>query len=527
MIEQEYLLRVEGVNLYHALEDTRQLSVRRGGSMLLRQAIKDIENIIEFPESWETISSGASTGLFQFSLDGSESAGAIKEKIVVYLNSHEQYKYFSFVVDVVPMFKDAEGKLDFKQAVETVIATNRFCQFRQPTLTCHDINTKINTKIKTLPCAWDNIRPVQRDDSPDREKVKRSQGAVLPHVSLFADIRHTYGREQKKDFIKEEINEKTKGVAGPQCDYDYTWNLQTLSHHPDFTHCNGKIAVLYFDGNSFGKIQKNCTSKDELKRFDNEIQSKRREFLRQLAEDANRDKDFCAVDQQLGQRIENAIRLEVLLWGGDEIMLVVPAWKGMEVLQKFYRISKDWEFDDKQGTVHKLTHAGGLVFCHHKTPLDRIQALAKELADHIKEHHSKKKNSYHYLVLESVDVPTRPYPEFIEKQYGRHNAQLWQPQAPLYDSYLQNKQGIFRSLTDEKEVGRRQIYKLALAATESISDFDRKYKRFCELTGQHEQMKENVHEMFPAVEQHRQLPWLHLSELWDYFAPKPKAKEGD
>lgn len=41
--ENEYLMRVEGVNLYHVLDDTRQLSVRRGGSMLLRQAIKDLE----------------------------------------------------------------------------------------------------------------------------------------------------------------------------------------------------------------------------------------------------------------------------------------------------------------------------------------------------------------------------------------------------------------------------------------------------------------------------------------------------
>ena len=525
--ENEYLLRVEGVNLSHVLDDTRQLSVRRGGSMLLRQAIKDIENITEFPESWETISSGASTGLFQFSSDGSETARAIKEKIVEYLNSHEQYKHFSFVVDVVPMLKNAEGKLDFKQAVETVIATNRFCQFRQPTLTCHDINTKINTKIKTLPCAWDNIRPVQRDDRPDREKVRRDPGVRVPQVSVFADIRHTYGREQKKNFIKEEINEKNDRDTGPEYDYDYTWNLQTLSHDPDFTHCNDKIAVLYFDGNSFGKIQKSCQTPEDLEGFDNHIQGKRREFLQKIADDANRDKDFCTVDHQQGQRIENAIRLEVLLWGGDEIMLVVPAWKGMEVLQKFYGISRDWEFDDKYGTVHKLTHAGGLVFCHHKTPLNRIQALTKEMADHIKEQqkkmNTKGENLYHYLVLESVDFPTRPYPTFIQKQYGRHNAEVWQPQEPLYGNWS-SKQKNFRALI-EKEIGRRQFYKLAIAATASISEFDRQYARFCELTERHEQITRDVHELFPVATQHRQLPWVHLSELWDYFAPESRTEE--
>ncbi|MCI5138917.1 MAG: hypothetical protein D3922_11010, partial [Candidatus Electrothrix sp. AR1] len=403
--ENKYLLRVEGVNLSHVLDDTRQLSVRRGGSMLLRQAIKDLEKKENIPISsvscdhWETISSGASTGLFQFTSDSLQSAQKNKDHIVDFLNNHQQYKHFSFVVDVVPLLRDRAGKDNFKQTVEAVIAKNRFAQFQQPTLTYHDTP---GTEKTGQPCSWDNIRPALQGDT-----VKRKQGKVSALVSAFTNIRHNYGRKEKKDFINREIGKR----------YEYTWNLQTLSHHPDFSQCNGKIAVLYFDGNSFGKIQKSCTSKKELKRFDNEIQSKRREFLRQLAEDANRDKDFCTVDQQLGQRIENAIRLEVLLWGGDEIMLVVPAWKGMEVLQKFYSISKKWQFTDGKGEIHHLSHAGGLVFCHHKTPLDRIQTLAKEMADHIKGHHSKQINLYHYLVLESVDFPTRPYLDFIGKQY--------------------------------------------------------------------------------------------------------------
>ncbi|WP_446009349.1 hypothetical protein [Candidatus Electrothrix sp.] len=152
------------------------------------------------------------------------------------------------------------------------------------------------------------------------------------------------------------------------------------------------------------------------------------------------------------------------------------------------------------------------------------------MAEDIKENYSKKKNLYHYLVLESIDFPTRNYPEFIEKQYKLHNAEVWQPQAPLYDDYLDNKQRIFRSLTAEKEIGRRQFYKLAMAATESISEFDQKYERFCALTDRHEQINQDVRALFPEAVQHqqqkhRQLPWIHLSELWDYFAPKPSTKE--
>lgn len=201
----------------------------------------------------------------------------------------------------------------------------------------------------------------------------------------------------------------------------------------------------------------------------------------------------------------------------------------MEVLQKFYTISKKWEFVDDKGKVHPLTHAGGLVFCHHKTPLDRIQALAKEMADHIKEQQKKRnaeeENLYHYLVLESIDFPTRPYPDFIQKQYGQHNAEVWQPQKPLYDNWS-GRQKIFRSLAEEKEIGRRQFYKLAMAAAESVSKFEQRYGRFCELTDQHEEITRQVHELFPAAAQHSQLlPWIHLSELWDYFSPEPSTKE--
>ncbi|MGH8470976.1 MAG: hypothetical protein ACREVJ_00600 [Gammaproteobacteria bacterium] len=40
-----YLLRIEGVNLDQVLDDTSQLSVRRGGSLLLRQAVLDLKDM--------------------------------------------------------------------------------------------------------------------------------------------------------------------------------------------------------------------------------------------------------------------------------------------------------------------------------------------------------------------------------------------------------------------------------------------------------------------------------------------------
>jgi hypothetical protein len=93
-----FYLRIEGVNLNYVLEDTNQLSVIRGGSLLLRQAVKDIE--AKFP-ALRKISTGASVGLFQFEAeDEKEAKGLRDEKIVGFLSKDWRYKHFTFVVDV-------------------------------------------------------------------------------------------------------------------------------------------------------------------------------------------------------------------------------------------------------------------------------------------------------------------------------------------------------------------------------------------------------------------------------------------
>src|SRR2546423_1090500 len=92
-----FYLRIEGVNLSYVLEDTNQLSVVRGSSLLLRQAVKDIE--AKFP-ALRKISTGASIGLFQFETDGEEEIKGLHDKIVGFLSKDWRYKHFTFVVDI-------------------------------------------------------------------------------------------------------------------------------------------------------------------------------------------------------------------------------------------------------------------------------------------------------------------------------------------------------------------------------------------------------------------------------------------
>ncbi|HLO75259.1 MAG TPA: hypothetical protein VK196_02235, partial [Magnetospirillum sp.] len=91
-------------------------------------------------------------------------------------------------------------------------------------------------------------------------------------------------------------------------------------------------------------------------------------------------------------------RLETLLWGGDEMVWVVPSWQVWPVLTAFFDATRDWP--------HGMTHAGGVVVCHHKTPIRQVVALAHDLADRAKAT-TRTANAIQIEILESLDIPER------------------------------------------------------------------------------------------------------------------------
>jgi hypothetical protein len=69
-----------------------------------------------------------------------------------------------------------------------------------------------------------------------------------------------------------------------------------------------------------------------------------------------------------------ALRLEVLLWGGDEMTIVVPAWQGWRVMRLFYEYARDLNFKNIP-----LSHRAAIIFCHHNAPILLIRQLADDL----------------------------------------------------------------------------------------------------------------------------------------------------
>ena len=510
----QFLLQVTGVNIYATVKDTNQLSVQRGSSLLLRQAIKDIETELSLAKSQDiklkAISTGASAGLFAFEAKTPQEASQIQDEIVRTLNQSEKYKQLTFVIDSVPVTNG-----NFKQAKEKVLALNRFRQFQQATIV---FPVKNEDQRVINPCAWDNLRPADGQEPEIVTRDKSDHGPAI--ISFSAEVRHKYGRDQKHAFIERETGIKLNSNEG------FTNDLQEIatlnSHQSHLQTLENKLAILYFDGNGFGGIQNELEDSGELSKFDRLVQERRKKWLKNLIETIRTDEDFKITIRRKKQTLD-AIRLEVLLWGGDEIILAVPAWKGMYVLQHFYQFQRSFpNYNDKT-----LTHAGGLVFCHVRTPIQRMQELAQEIADHIKDAHLDKIDKYSpdadlydYVVLESVDYPTQSWKNFLIKKYGVAIEKHWKPQKPL-DGNHDNLAIKFNRL--KESLPRRQLYRLASALIKNETKFANAYQQFEKVVDDAAKINAIAKQIFPGMDNH--LHWLHLVDLWDYFSPQNVQSE--
>ncbi|WP_157237606.1 Cas10/Cmr2 second palm domain-containing protein [Beggiatoa alba] len=468
---------MEGVNLSAVLDDTNQISVIRGASFLLRDAAKEVSK--QFNDK-NIISVGASIGLFAFEANTPEKAQETADNVVKALNENDKFKHFNFVVDI-----QAETS-EFIRDKEALIARNRFRQMQQFSL----VIPEKNDKADTLVCELTNLTPA----IVEKERIGEEKKAVSSSVS----VRLKYGREQKKGFYKDETG----------LNYEFTDDLHELSEKDNsYAKLADKIAVLYLDGNSFSKIQTNhCKNKESQVKFDHDVQGKRKNFLKNLLETIVKDPHFLNY---------NKVRLETLLWGGDEMLFVVPAWRGLQLLMAFYAFSQDWKFENE-----RLTHAGGLVFCRAKTPIRRIRQFAQELADEVKNKDKdgsyRKDNFFDYMVLESIDYPSES-PSSLRKKIHPSLSASHLPLRPF------TKEG-FDSLAYLVHIPKSQAYQIVHAINGDKSRFEEQRNRLTTVLGDEkdedgkkisDQIDPYLDEAFPN--QSKEWQWIHLVELWDYI----------
>lgn len=422
-------VRIEGVNLGNFVYDVHDLSTIRGGSFLLLDAVRRVQERFGLTE----ISTGASSGFFTAAAgDGAAGADALRREIERFLSDSDgqprpkdesdQLKHATFVVDVRA---EGDGDEGFERARESLLAMNRWRQFQQPTLA---VPMRADGQNE---CAFDHVRPATTDlwvRENEEDKKKPASASVA--------ARRTFGRGKKKAFYEEELrrladwiveddpaaeeeSEAVRQLAQSVAAMDFTKDLETLADHGAPRSLDGKIAVVYFDGNRFGKMQQGC-GRTDLETFDRTVKRYRGQALRKVLQ--------SIVDAPEGWLAGEEIRLETLLWGGDELIWVVPAWKGWSVLRLFYETSRAWQFTPRNKPAEPLTHAGGVVFCHRVAPIHRMTELAKKLANSCKEGFDQEpkpaddhagRDVFAYQVLESFDHIGTDFKAFREGRVPR------------------------------------------------------------------------------------------------------------
>ena len=369
-----YILRMEGIDFDATISDTHNLSAYRGGSRALLAAARAVGKLLQDARRNAGVKYGseilaaASLGAWVIEAANDAAADAARTAVEAYLrdtgydakSGDAPFAHLSFAVDI------AAG--DDLKALKQAEANNHARQL------CH-ANWALPAFVKngrSAPGDLDRVRP-----SPGDLKVQKTLQAVSPSF----EARFLYGYRQKRRFYAD-----MAGVAADGLTFADNFE-EIIKDAPNGLppSVSGKIAVFYADGNSFGKIRDANRLLADYGAFSTYVQTESKILVGRILDwlrDGANGKDKCAFVYPADEEDGLALRFETLLWGGDELTFVMPAWLGIEFAQQFCEWTRTWKapkIDDKPAV--SLTFGMGLIFCHEKTPIRQARAMAKAIAD--------------------------------------------------------------------------------------------------------------------------------------------------
>lgn len=507
-----HYLRIEGVNLSSFVFDTRDLSTTRGGSLLLLDAIPEVAKTLKSTvgqDKVRVLSQGASSGLFE--IETSDPSGAASA--VQGLLAKAEWSLATFVVDVLPVSPP------FRDGVEGLLAANRWRQMQASTLAIPPANST-NADWNKPACGLNGLRPAVKGRDTHRFRGKLLSDSVYQ--------RREYGRNKKQKFY-----EDATGLSGlPK----FAEEFEAIA--TGIKPLDGKLAIFYADGNSFGGIQAaNCDSPEKQEGFDKYIRGARRAFLKTFLQEE-------VMKKPEDWQSDKGTRFETLLWGGDEVMFVMPARLGWRFATFFFQqmnglnlnLAKDENGNVIFGANVPLTHAAALVFCQHHAPIHRIKHLAKDQMAEFAKATDRTHDSLVTVALESFDHLGTDYQHAMNQRYKQA--------VPLEDMILAGDGKLMlaarlgeiaeqaEKLRKSDSFARSQLRALVNemmrrpGQAAAIAAFKAKASKAADGTNYHEPpdyfrnasekekvaLHQNLHPLFPTDSS----LWLQLEELWDY-----------
>ncbi len=483
----EYYLRLEAVNIATFVYDTDRVPVARGGSLLLLEAPRLVAT--HFAGHLRPIATGASQGVFAFDAFDDAAAALVRAKVDAFLRGHgalpgdmqrQALRHATFAVSVTPK----EGS-DYAAETERLIALNRWRQMQAPSVA-------VPSDDGPEPCAWDRLRP-------GRHRFWDDERGQWRYRSEATHLRREHGRGLARTnfYTHETTTPSEPGLTG----LAFVQDLEQLARGGPSEALEGKMAVIYIDGNKFGEHKKRvCRTPENHTEFSQKLTERRRQLLRALLDRARRCAAFKHGDE---------IRLETLLWGGDEIIWVVPAWLGWWTLQFFYEQTGSWTLPLEPGT--RLTHAAGVVFCHYNAPIHRITQLARELAELAKEADSTR-SLFAYEVLESFDHLGR---DLREHRARRAVTGVESRHLLLEGTRMREIWSSIRALDADERLSASRLHLIVQALRNpERAEGRRNFRSLQEALG--ERIPDKTIRDLSSLLGNERACWLHVADLWDY-----------
>lgn len=422
--------------------DTNDISTIRGSSMALLFApdalLKHLHE--EYKSAvFEPIVSGASNLIFQCKTDDgkitqenvSEYCEAFfRNKSEVLFSHHdgakEQVSFdlntikfaTAFVgVDEIDVLLKSAGSIE-ENAKAQIVRAALASQMRRQQYAMSSTNLPTATeKGKAFQggsvCVLDRKSPIYEQDNTS-------------NVSKSVASRRKFGRARKHDYhmkilkmggypdaLLQVYDKKAGDFADPESvrkrvkSIGFSHSLEDMIHDPDDRDpetrlprgvslnlspaLQGKLAVIHLDGNKFGKFFDKASGVEDLKTRSQNMRQLQANLLVDLLDwmvpDGDTDplQNDLIVPEKLHSRIDqekkDRIRLETLIWGGDEMLFVLPAWRGWEAVGVLEKALRKFIAPFEGDNSDCLTHSIGLCFANVKTPIRLMRQMADKLSD--------------------------------------------------------------------------------------------------------------------------------------------------
>ena len=495
-----HLFCVRATNLRNFIDDTDDLKTIRGGSHSL---IEMPHELLKAVTKLEAITLGASVGYYGAAVESQSALDIICQEIDEFFSDHPILQYATYALDYVKVEKNSNF-LELKEK----LATN--CHKKK----MQNLNFGLGFDGSDTVCKIDAIRPA---NNVTPKKKLMSENERVPCSNAVA-ARRSDGHAEKHPNLYERIFEKRGEALSNRKFANDFHDIAYKKNHP----LSGKIAVLYCDGTGFGKIIDKIIGQDSdfdtqieaFTKFDQETTAQREAFLVELVQSFHRD------DQPY-------LQLETLLWGGDEMFFVLPAWRGFEVSALLSRHMENWSYTANH-CKHNITYGCGLVFCSAKADIRRIKPLAKDLAEKTKKllkEENISENLVAYEVMESFDYPAEDFDDFRNKRIPKPFEE-----SDPFILKLEHIKDIYDNMRAlHKKIPRGQLHEIvrAIYAHENI---EAAFKRLEIVVGKAEYagIKTGLASLNKAIKtpcEHADI--LNLHALWDYTKDVAAEDEKD